>query len=270
MLAGPAALLCALFPRALARPAPMTAAFDWPYPTHIAHRGGGRLAPENTLAAMRTGRQHGYRMAEFDVKLSRDGVAVLLHDDDLDRTSNGHGPARLRDYVELAQLDAGSWHGPEFAGEPIPTFDAIARQALANGIACNVEIKPCPGRDAETGTAVALLARRFWQGAAVPPLLSSFSETALAAAHQAAPELPRALLVSTIPEDWAARLRKHDCVALNINQKHATPELVRAVHEAGYRLCAWTVNDPARAQLLLDWGVDAIFTDELAAIRPAA
>ncbi|WP_144635616.1 glycerophosphodiester phosphodiesterase [Bordetella genomosp. 13] len=248
----------------------MTAPFSWNYPTHIAHRGGGRLAPENTLAALRTGRHHGYRMAEFDVKLSRDGVCVLLHDDDLDRTTDGHGAAAARDYSELARLDAGSWHSPEFAGEPVPTFAAIARQALANGIACNVEIKPCPGRDAETGAAVALLARRLWQGADVPPLMSSFSEVALAAAQQAAPELPRALLVEAVPADWAERLRKHDCVALNINQKDATPELVRAVHAAGYRLCAWTVNDPARAQLLLDWGVDAIFTDELAAIRPAA
>jgi len=245
----------------------MDTAFTWTYPTHIAHRGGGRLAPENTLAALRTGRHHGYRMVEFDVKLSRDGVAVLLHDDDLDRTTDGQGPAADHDYAQLAQRDAGGWHSPEFAGEPVPTFAAVARQALANGIACNVEIKPSPGREAETGHAVALQARQLWQGAA-PPLLSSFSEAALAAAHQAAPELPRALLVETVPADWEDRLRQHGCVALNINQKDATPERVRAVHDAGYRLCAWTVNDPERARLLLAWGVDAIFTDELATIRP--
>lgn len=100
------------------------------------------------------------------------------------------------------------------------------------------------------------------------PLLSSFAEEALAAALQAAPELPRALLVEKVPADWLARLQKYQCVALNINQKDATRELIDAVHAAGYRIAAWTVNDPERARLLLDWGIDGIFTDELAAIRP--
>ncbi|MNT66026.1 Glycerophosphoryl diester phosphodiesterase [compost metagenome] len=86
----------------------------------------------------------------------------------------------------------------------------------------------------------------------------------------AAPELPRALLVEKVPADWRERLAKYKCVALNINQQDATRELIDAVHAAGYRIAAWTVNDPERARLLLDWGIDGIFTDELAAIRPAA
>ena len=219
---------------------------------------------------MRVGSRHGYRMVEFDVKLSRDGVAVLLHDDDLDRTTDGHGPALDLHYAELAQLDAGGWHSPEFAGEPIPTFEAVARYAIVNGIACNVEIKPCPGREAETGDIVARLADEFWTGVHKRPLLSSFSEEALAAAQAAAPDLPRALLVEKVPHDWQARLRRYGCVGLNINQIDATPELARAVHAAGYRLAAWTVNDPDRARLLFSWGVDAIFSDQLALIPPTA
>lgn len=242
----------------------------WPYPRLIAHRGGGRLAPENTMAGMRAGAEHGYRMFEYDVKLSKDNVLVLLHDDDVDRTTNGKGPARGMTLAELTALDAGAWHSPAFAGARIPTLEEVARFTLANGIASNVEIKPCPGRETETGTAVALAARELWQGAAVPPLLSSFSEEALAAAHVAAPKLPRALLVDKIPSDWRDRLVQHDCIGFNVNQKDVTPELVKAVHGAGYRLSAWTVNDPARARQLLDWGVDGIFTDELAAIRPDA
>lgn len=241
----------------------------WPYSPYIAHRGGGRLAPENTLAAMRVGAAHGFTMFEFDVKLSRDNVEVLLHDDDVDRTSNGHGPAASKTYAELAQLDAGSWYAPQYAGEPVPTFSAVARYALANGIACNVEIKPCPGREAETGAAVARAAAALWQDALPAPLLSSFAEPALHAARGAAPQLPRALLVDRVPADWLERLRKYDCIALNINQRDASRELVDAVRQAGYRIAAWTVNDPARARLLLDWGMDAIFTDELATIRPA-
>lgn len=250
--------------------AAMSTSNPWPYPTHIAHRGGGRLAPENTLAAMRVGADHGYRMVEFDVKLSRDDIAFLLHDDTLDRTTNGHGPAGALPYGELALLDAGSWHSPAYAGEPVASFQAVARYAIANGIACNVEIKPSTGREAETGTAVARAARAYWQGAAVAPLLSSFSEVALAAAQAAAPELPRALLVEQVPVDWRERLAKYACVALNINQRDATPGLIADVRAAGYRIAAWTVNDPLRAQLLLSWGLDALFTDELAAILPSA
>ena len=243
---------------------------SWPYSRYIAHRGGGRLAPENTLAAMRVGAEHGFTMFEYDVKLSSDNVLVLMHDDDVDRTSNGRGPAAAKTYAELAQLDFGRWHSAAYAGEPLPTFAAVARYPVAPGIASNVEIKPCPGREAETGPAVALAARQLWQGAAEAPLLSSFAEAALQAALETAPELPRALLVEKVPADWRERLAKYECVALNINQKDATRELIDAVHAAGYRIAAWTVNDPERARLLLDWGIDGIFTDELAAIRPAA
>ena len=152
----------------------------------------------------------------------------------------------------------------------MPTFAAVARYAIANGIACNVEIKPCPGREAETGEVVARLTRQFWSGVHKRPLLSSFSEEALAAAQAAAPELPRALLVEAVPDDWLARLRRYACVGLNINQRDAAPELAAAVHAAGYRLATWTVNDPDRARLLFSWGVDAIFTDQLALIAPTA
>ena len=95
---------------------------------------------------MRVGAEHGFTMFEYDVKLSRDNVLVLMHDDDVDRTSNGHGPAAAKDYIELAQLDFGSWHSAAYAGEPLPTFAAVARYTVANGIASNVEIKPCGSR----------------------------------------------------------------------------------------------------------------------------
>jgi glycerophosphoryl diester phosphodiesterase len=220
------------------------------------------------MAGMRAGARHGFRMFEYDVKLSKDNVLILLHDDDVDRTTDGHGPARSMTYAELAALDAGAWLSPAHAGARIPTLEDVARYTIEQGIASNVEIKPCPGRETETGTAVALAVKALWRDAPVPPLLSSFSEDALAAAHVAAPKLPRALLVEKIPMDWRDRLVQHDCVAFNVNQKDVTPSLVKSVHEAGYRLSAWTVNDPARARELLDWGVDAIFTDELATIRP--
>jgi hypothetical protein len=132
----------------------------WPYPFWIAHRGAGKLAPENTLAAFRVGASHGYRAFECDVKLSADGVPFLLHDATLQRTTRERGVAAERTWAELSRIDAGSWHGRTWAGEAIPSFDTIAGYCLRNGHALNVEIKPTPGLERETGLALAREAAR--------------------------------------------------------------------------------------------------------------
>ncbi len=142
----------------------------WPYPRIFAHRGGGSLAPENTLAAFRLGQSLGYAAHEFDVKLSKDGVAILLHDPTLERTTNGKGRAADITWDELRGLDAGGWHSEPFRGEPVPSFEEVARLLRSKGTLANVEIKPTPGFERETGERVAQFAARLWQGAAVPPL----------------------------------------------------------------------------------------------------
>ena len=241
----------------------------WPYPRAIAHRGAGKLAPENTLAAFRHGASFGYRMFEFDVKLSGDGASVLLHDATLDRTTNGAGRLDALTLGQIAQLDAGSWHSPAYAGEPVPTLAAIARYLRANNFLANIEIKPVPGAEWRTGAAVALDARTLWAGAAVPPLLSSFSEDALAAAREAVPELPRALLLDKLPADWLDRLRALDCVALDANHRELTPEIIDQAHAAGFRVCCYTVNDLDRAHLLWSAGLDGLITYWVDRISPA-
>jgi len=240
----------------------------WPYPRLGAHRGAGKLAPENTLASLRFGHARGYRMAEIDVKLSADGVAFLLHDDTLDRTTTGHGRADALPWRELAQLDAGSWHSPAFAGETIPSLAAVARWARANDVAVNVEIKPSPGRERETGAAVALDAQTLWTGADVRPLLSSFSDVALDAAREAAPELPRAWLLEEFSGDWRMGLVKLGCIAVNPEHTLLTQDLVRDLRGAGLRIATWTVNDASRVAELAAWGVDTIITDAVDAIAP--
>src|SRR3546814_20967260 len=102
----------------------------WPYPRAIAHRGAGQFAPENTLAAMRLGAQRGFTMVEYDVKLSRDDVAILLHDDKIDRTSNGTGQAGDMDFRALATLAFGAWHSARYAGEAIATLHPRTDKAL--------------------------------------------------------------------------------------------------------------------------------------------
>lgn len=241
----------------------------WPYPQLFAHRGGGRLAPENTLPGMQKALELRFSAVEFDVKLTKDNVSIVIHDDTLERTSDGHGALAELDYTELENVDAGRWKGEAFAGTPVPRFADIASFCITELMFANVEIKPCPGREKETGRQVAAEAARYWQRERVPPLLSSFSEVALYAAKQAAPDLPRGLLIGTWPEDWLLRLRALEAVSLNCDHTLLTPQRVAEVQAAGYRVLAYTVNEPKRALQLLDWGVDGLFTDELE-LLPAA
>lgn len=246
----------------------MRSAQPWEYPTFVAHRGGGSLAPENTLSAMRTGTRFGYKMAEYDVKLSSDGVVILMHDSVLDRTTNGKGSAGDLNFAEIAALDAGSWYSPDFAGETVPTLEAIARYTQAVGMASNIEIKPTPGLEAITGARVAELAQTLWATAALPPLLSSFSIDSLRAAKQAVPSLPRGWITDSLSEGWQRAVSELGCVSIHLKHTLVTQALIAELRQAGLRIAVWTVNDPIRANELLDWGIDALITDALDRITP--
>lgn len=250
---------------------------QWPYPRWIAHRGAGKLAPENTLAAFRLGARHGYRMFECDAKLSADGVVLLLHDATLERTSNGRGQAGDQPWAALAQLDAGSWHSSDYAGEPLPTLQNLARFCLHQGHALNIEIKPTPGQESLTGRLVAEQAERWWaehaasqpdQPAAPPPLLTSFQVAALAAAQAAAPALPRGLLLHEFWDGWQEAAQALDCAALVCHHPLWTRELIAQAHAQGWRALAYTVNQAAEAEQLLDWGLDAVITDRVDLLGP--
>ncbi|WP_395703407.1 glycerophosphodiester phosphodiesterase [Aquabacterium sp.] len=242
----------------------------WPYPLWIAHRGAGKLAPENTLAAFRLGAAHGYRAFECDVKLAADEQAFLLHDATLERTSNGHGSAGSLGWAQLSRLDAGAWHGRAYAGEPLPTLEAIAAYVIANAFHLNIEIKPTPGLEARTGEVVAQRVRQLWAGQAVPPLLSSFQPQALAAARDAAPELPRALLLDTLWDGWFGMAQALDCVAVVTNHQLMDAALIAQLHGAGWRALCYTVNDAADAARLRALGIDGLITDAVDRFPPAA
>jgi glycerophosphoryl diester phosphodiesterase len=236
---------------------------SWLYPRIVAHRGGGKLAPENTLEAIDTGARLGLKMIEFDAKLSSDDAVLLLHDDLVDRTSNGRGAAARMTRAQLQALDAGSWFDARFAGARMPTLAEVAERCFQKGLAANIEIKPCAGRDVETGRLVALEAARLWRGAALPPLMSSFSYTALEAAAQSAPQLPRGMLYETIPHDWQAQAAALSCVSLHTDHRVLNARIAEEIKDAGLKILAYTVNDPERARLLATWGVDMICTDRI-------
>jgi glycerophosphoryl diester phosphodiesterase len=246
----------------------------WPYPKIIAHRGGGKLAPENTLAALQCALDHGFSAVEFDVMLAQDGVPVVLHDPQLGRTVQGLGNVSAIASGTLALMDAGSWFDSRFARERVPLLTQFIAFCREHQIWMNVEIKPAPGLEAQTGRVVAALVRSCCDDliaagdTARVPLLSSFSIVALLEAQQVAPDLARAWLVDRIPRNWQAQARALDIAALHVNARYVTLELVCSVHQAGYGLFCYTVNDALRARQLLDWGVDAFCTDRIDLIGP--
>ena len=241
---------------------------DWPLPFWIAHRGAGKLAPENTLAAFRVGAAHGYRAFECDVKLSADGVPFLLHDSTLDRTTTASGVAGDRPWAELSLLDAGGWHTRAYAGEPLPSLDAIAAYVQRNGCALNVEIKPTPGREHVTGVAVAAACARLWHGAAPALLLSSFEPDALRGARESAPALPRALLLDALSPGWFEQARQLGCVAVVTHHGLMDATVVALLHGAGLRALCYTVNGTAEARRLRALGVDGLITDAVDRFPP--
>ena len=249
---------------------------DWPYPRRIAHRGAGKLAPENTLAAFRVGAGHGYRMFECDVKLAADGVPFLMHDATLVRTTNareifGRAASDVggdHAWSELAKLDAGSWHGPAYAGEPLPTLENVTRYCLANGHFLNIEIKPTPGVERRTGEVVARHADRLWNNAPTPPLLTSFDLQVLEGAMGTAANLPRGLLLDTLWEGWLEKATALGCVAVVCDHALWDTAMVAKVHGAGMKCLSYTVNDERAASRLLKLGTDGIITDRVDLFPP--
>ena len=249
----------------------------WPYPRWVAHRGSGKLAPENTLAAFRLGASHGYRMFECDVKLSEDGVPFLMHDATLQRTTNA--PAKLaagqsdvggaHPWSILSQFDAGSWHSRAFAGETLPTLEAVAAFCLRNRYFLNIEIKPTPGTERHTGDVVAQHAARLWQGQAVQPLLTSFDPEALEGAQASAPALPRGLLLDALWTGWKDTALKLGCQAIVCNHVLWDSSTVALAQSAGFRTLSYTVNDESVAQRLIALGTDGIITDRVDFFSPA-
>jgi len=230
-------------------------------PTVIGHRGAAALAPENTLAGFRAAAAAGASWVEFDVKLTADGTAVLMHDDTLDRTTDGRGAVAASPAAAIAALDAGAWFGAAFRGERVPTLAEAIAELARLGLGANIEIKPCPGRAEATAQAVLAVVAAAWPGSLPVPLLSSFEPACLAVARDHAPALPRGLLLSRLTQDWRGLAAALGCVSVNLGRRHASASGIAAVLASGLQLVIWTVNEAVEAARLLAAGASAIITD---------
>lgn len=247
----------------------------WRYPRVIAHRCGGALAPENTLAGLSIAARLGVRAVEFDVMLSRDEVPVLIHDETLERTTSGHGAVNALTAVELQRLDAGRWLHPAYQGVKLPSLIEALQCCQQLGLAANIEIKPASGFDEPTGRITARVVAEFLDacrkaGKLPPPLLySSFSSLALKAAQQGqrsirtVPVIPCAWLVASIPEDWHARLQALHCDYLHCDARQLSAAQIAALGAAGVPLACYTVNSMETAERLFAAGVTAVFSDRI-------
>lgn len=240
-----------------------------PLPKIIGHRGARMHAPENTVAGLRRAAVLGAAWVEVDVKLTADGVPILMHDETLERTTNGRGAVRATDLDAIRRLDAGGWFAPAFAGEPVPTLEEALEVILELGLGVNLEIKPCPGREEETARGTLDLTRAIWPHDRPPPLISSFRTDSLETARRVAPDWPRGYLIDKRPADWRRTADRLEAATLNVNGARETAETIARYRETGRPVLAYTINDPRQARTLFDWGVSAVFTDTPAAMAAA-
>lgn len=232
-----------------------------PFPLVIGHRGAAGCAPENTLGGLRRAQTLGCRWVEFDVRLTADGELILLHDEWLERTTDGRGKARALPLSKIRRHDAGGWFGPSFTGERVPTL-AEAIDVLGElGLGANVELKAGRGRETETGAAAGDLLARLWPPQLPAPLVSSFLPAALAAVRERAPAIARGLIVRGLPRHWRIRAESLGCVTIHAEHRRLRPAIVAEIRESGYSVLAYTVNDAARARELFGWGVASVFSD---------
>lgn len=223
-------------------------------PELMAHRGNSALAPENTLAAFASALESTAVSTELDVHLCADGHLIVMHDATVDRTTNGTGAIADMTLRQLKTLDAGSWFGPEFEGEPVPTLAEVVA-LVGNRVQLNVEIKSSADLDS-SGKVVQVLREG---GVLEQSMISSFGLGALLETRKLWPEGTLALITGK-GEDLQVAI-DHGLQWFNVYYHEATPALVQQAHEAGLRVMIWTMDDPLLWEYYAQMGVDGICTN---------
>lgn len=232
-------------------------------PKLIGHRGLAGIAPENTMPAFEAAARHGLRFVELDAKLCASGELIVLHDNDVKRTSNGRGRTQAMSWAQLQKLDAGSWFDPAFRGTRIPRLIEVLDFCRAKDLGVNIELKPNRGDYAQTARAVATLLKQEKLVGQLPLLISSFSIQSLRAARDCMPELPRGLLMErrTTLRHILERTQELGTCTFNYDRKLISAERVQQLNARGIPTLLWTVNDINEAKKLFAMGVTSIFSD---------
>lgn len=234
------------------------------FPRIIAHRGASSLAPENTMAAFVKAMEVGARWFEFDVDIMGDGTLLVIHDDTLDRTTNGAGGYYELGYSDLRKLDAGAWFSPTYRFERIPEVASVVEFINVHRMGANLEMKPCLGGSELQSRLVESVATAI-DKVADPSrfIVSSFDHRQLRHLHELRPQVALGWLVD--PEDerthWSHGAVELGCKAVHPGVEGLTREEVAELRDLGFEVNVWTVNDVEQARELASWGVTGIFTD---------
>lgn len=245
-------------------------------PKIIGHRGAAAYAPENTLEGIHTAADMGVEWVEFDVKLTKDQVPILFHDDTLERTTNGGDtPVAGLTYEEIRQFEAGSWFADSFAGIKIPTLEEALEVVIDRKLGLNLEIKPCPGREKETAEAALDVLSRYWDDHE-KLYISSYKIVSLETAMNLAPEWGRGMVFGyhsqedwlqnlkngRLPEDWKEVADYLGLTAISMDQDFCNQSTLSGILDHKIKPVPYNVNDAARANELLAMGAQTFISDE--------
>jgi glycerophosphoryl diester phosphodiesterase len=225
-------------------------------PKYIAHRGASAYAPENTLGAMRKAKELGASWVEFDVQLTKDDEVIVIHDETVNRTTNGKGEVKSFTLEDIQKLDAGD-------GEKIPTFVEMIKNLKTLSLNANVELKSSEGEELIVCKKVIAILDEYWPSSLAQPLLSSFSHKIIMTLKKIDCAYPIAALMHEWNDGWLSYAKEIEPISINVNQEILTQERVQAIKSEGYDMLSYTVNTVERANELFVWGLDGIFTDHI-------
>lgn len=230
-------------------------------PPVIGHRGACAYAPENTMSSFIKAAQLGVKWVEFDVMQSADGVPVIIHDELLDRTTNGRGEVSLYTYPVLQSLDAGKWFDYAFSCERIPTLMTVIDFLQEAKISANIEVKALPGHEEKLLKRVLSELKPYLSRANEQFLFSSFSMDALHLLRKHSADCQIGMLLHAWEKDWQSICDALNCVSVHVNEEIMTERAAHKIKAMNKKLLCYTVNDVVRAKELFSWGVDAVFSD---------
>jgi len=220
------------------------------FPRVIGHRGACGFAPENTLTSFRKAKDLGCTWVEFDVMLAACGEAIVIHDEKINRTTDGRGNVAELTFDEIKQFDAGSWFGKEFSGEHIPRFVDVIDCLAELNLHANVEIKPSKGKDVDTAEKIIEIIQNFWPKNLPQPLVSSFSAESMGKVFDSKLDVPLGVLFARWQKDWLARAKALNATTVHVKENLLTPQRVSEIKRENYFLLSYTVNYAERAREL--------------------